>query len=300
MGGFRRAMPFTFLTFTVGALALAGFPPLSGWFSKDEILGFDVHRGGYYLVLAIIGFASALLTAFYSFRMVFRVFYGEPVPEAKSLEQGELAHGEHMNPMTGEHEDTEVGFPGPEHHIAEREWPMKVAMGTLALLAIVGGVVGIPGVTNWFKNFLEPVFADSRFIHTQPTDSASWIGLIVGAGIALAGITAALVMYLQRPGITIALRDRFPRVHAFLVNRWYFDELYDALFVRPTVTFGRFGRYVIERAFVQGTLVGGAVGIVRAGAAIARGAQSGYVRAYAMLLLAGTVALGLYFLLQST
>jgi NADH-quinone oxidoreductase subunit L len=300
MGGFKKAMPFTFVTFTVGALALAGFPPLSGWFSKDEILGFDVHRGGYYLVLAIVGFAAALLTAFYSFRMVFRVFYGDPVPEAVSLEQGELAHGEHMNPMSGEHEDTDVGFPGPEHHIAEREWPMRVAMGMLALLAIGGGIVAIPGVTDWFENFLEPVFADSKFAGDVPSTAADWTGLIVGAGIALAGITTAAVMYLQRPGVTIALRDRFPRVHALFVNRWYFDELYDALFVRPTFTFGRFGRYVIESAFVQGTLVGGATGIVRAGTSIARGVQSGYLRAYALLLLAGVVALGLYFLLQST
>jgi NADH-quinone oxidoreductase subunit L len=300
MGGFKKSMPFTFITFTVGALALAGFPIFAGWFSKDEILGFDVHRGGYDLVLAIVGFAGALLTAFYSFRMVFRVFYGDPVPEAASLERGELAHGEHMNPMTGEHEDTDVGFPGPEHHIAEREWPMQLAMGLLAVLATVGGIVAIPGVTEWFRNFLDPTFADSKFINTQPTDTASWIGLVVGGGIALAGITVAFVMYRQRPGVTIALRDRFSRVHAFLSGRWYFDELYDALFVRPTVTFGRFGRSVIESAFVQGTLVGGATGIVRAGTAIARGVQSGYLRAYAMLLLAGVVALGLYFLLQST
>jgi NADH-quinone oxidoreductase subunit L len=300
MGGFKKSMPFTFITFTVGALALAGFPIFAGWFSKDEILGFDVHRGGYDLVLAIVGFAGALLTAFYSFRMVFRVFYGDPVPEAASLEQGELAHGEHMNPMTGEHEDTDVGFPGPEHHIAEREWPMQLAMGLLAVLATVGGIVAIPGVTEWFRNFLDPTFADSKFINTQPTDTASWIGLVVGGGIALAGITVAFVVYRQRPGVTIALRDRFARVHAFLAGRWYFDELYDALFVRPTVTFGRFGRSVIESAFVQGTLVGGATGIVRAGTAIARGVQSGYLRAYAMLLLAGVVALGLYFLLQST
>jgi NADH-quinone oxidoreductase subunit L len=300
MGGFRRAMPFTFVTFTVGALALAGFPPFSGWFSKDEILGFDVHRGGYYLVLAIVAFAAALLTAFYSFRMVFRVFYGDAVPEAASLERGELAHGEHMNPMTGEHEDTDVGFPGPEHHIAEREWPMRVAMGTLALLAIAGGIVAIPGVTHWFQNFLEPVFADSKFAHHQQGTSAAWIGLVVGGGIALAGITTAFVMYLQRPGTTSALIDRFAHVHTFLVNRWYFDELYNALFVQPTATFGRFGRYVVESALVQGTLVGGATGIVRAGAAIARGAQSGYLRAYAMLLLAGMAALALYFLIQST
>ena len=299
MGGFRKSMRFTFITFTVGALALASFPPMSGWFSKDEILGFDVHRGGYYLVLAIVGFAAALLTAFYSFRMVFRVFYGDAVPEAQSLERGELAHGEHVNPMTGEHEDTDVGFPGPEHHIAEREWPMQVAMGTLALLAIGGGIVGIPAVTHWFKSFLDPVFADSKFIHTQPTDSASWIGLVVGAGIALAGITAAFVMYLQRPGVTLSLRDRFPRVHAFLAGRWYFDELYDALFVRPTETFGRFGRYVVESAFVQGTLVGGATGIVRAGTALARNLESGYLRAYALLLLAGLCGLGLYFLIQA-
>jgi len=300
MGGFRRAMPFTFVTFTIGALALAGMAPMSGWFSKDEILGFDVHRSGFYLVLAIVGFAGALLTAFYSFRMVFRVFYGDPVPEAASLERGELAHGEHMNPMTGEHEDTEVGFPGPDHHIAEREFPMRLAMGALALLAIGAGIVAIPGVTDWFRNFLDPAFADSRFINDQPSTSADWIGLIVGAGIALAGITTAFVMYIRRPGVTLALRDRFPTVHAFLSGRWYFDELYDALFVRPAATLGRFGRYVVESAFVQGVLVGGAVGIVRAGAEIARGAQSGYLRAYALLLLAGVAALGLYFLLQAT
>ncbi len=217
MGGFRKAMPFTFATFTVGALALAGFAPLSGWFSKDDILGFDVHRGGYDLVLAIVAFAAALLTAFYSFRMVFRVFYGDAVPEAASLEQGELAHGEHVNPLSGEHEDTDVGFPGPEHHIAEREWPMKVAMGTLALLAIVGGVVAIPGVTHWFHNFIAPTFADSKYFDDDPSTSAEWVGLVVGAGIALAGITTAFVVYLQRPGTTaqadraLPARARLPR-----------------------------------------------------------------------------------------
>ena len=216
MGGFRKAMPFTFITFTIGALALAGMVPMSGWFSKDEILGFDVHRGGYDLVLAIVAFAGALLTAFYSFRMVFRVFYGDPVPEAASLERGELAHGEHMNPMTGEHEDTDVGFPGPDHHIAERDWPMRAAMGTLAVLAIVGGIVAIPGVTDWLSNFLEPTFADSKYINDLPSTGADWAGLIVGAGIALAGITTAFVMYIQRPGVTLALRDRLPRLHDFL------------------------------------------------------------------------------------
>jgi NADH-quinone oxidoreductase subunit L len=80
MGGFRKAMPFTFLTFTVGALALAGFPLMSGFFSKDEILAYTLNRGGGYVVLAIAGYVAAGLTAFYAFRMVFRVFFGDPVP----------------------------------------------------------------------------------------------------------------------------------------------------------------------------------------------------------------------------
>jgi NADH-quinone oxidoreductase subunit L len=232
--------------------------------------------------------------------MVFRVFYGDPVPEAQSLERGELAHGEHVNPMTGEREDTDVGFPGAEHHIAEREWPMQIAMGTLALLAIAGGIVGIPAVTHWLRNFLDPVFTDSKFIHTQPTDSASWIGLVVGAGIAVAGITVAYVCYLRRPGTTAAIAARVPFLHRLFARRWYFDELYDALFVRPTQTFGRFGRYVVESAIVQGTLVGGAARIVGVGTLIARTLESGYIRAYALVMLVGIGGLALYFLLQST
>src|SRR5215212_8458381 len=102
MGGFRRAMPFTFITFTVGALALAGFPLTAGFFSKDEILAFAINRGGGYAVLGALGYVGAFLTAFYSFRMVFRVFLGEPVPEARELEAGHIAHGQPMNPMTGE------------------------------------------------------------------------------------------------------------------------------------------------------------------------------------------------------
>ena len=92
--------------------------------------------------------------------MIFRAFYGEPVEQARELEQGHLYHApEHTNPATGEVEDTDVGFPGPEHHIAERERPMKVAMGLLAVGAIVRGVLQIPEVTDALHHFLEPTFA---------------------------------------------------------------------------------------------------------------------------------------------
>ena len=165
MGGFRKAMPFTFVTFTIGALALAGVPLDVGLLLE----GRDPRRSQSSAAAATWCWGSwatwpRFLTAFYAFRMVFRVFFREPVPEARELERGHLAHAEPENPMTGEPEDTDVGFPGPEHHIAERSWPMKVAMGTLALLAIVGGAVGIPGVTDTLEHFLEPTFEDSRFV----------------------------------------------------------------------------------------------------------------------------------------
>jgi NADH-quinone oxidoreductase subunit L len=104
----------------------------------------------------------------------------------------------------------------------------------------------------------------------------------------------------RRRGVTLELRDRFGRVHTFLVNKWYFDELFEAVFVRPVATAGGFGRAVIETRFVQGFLVGGAVGIVRVGTGIARSIQTGYLRAYALLLLFGVALLALYFLLASS
>jgi NADH-quinone oxidoreductase subunit L len=300
MGGFRRAMPFTYVTFTIGALALAGFPFFAGFFSKDEIIAFGLHRGGGYAALAILGYIGAFLTAFYSFRMVFRVFFGDPVPEAVELEGGHVAHGEPMNPMTGEPEDTDVGFPGPEHHVAERAWPMKAAMGPLALLSIIGGYLAVPGVTDVIEKFLEPTFEDSRFHDTAPTDGAEVLGLVVGGLIAIAGIALAWWIYRRRPGTTAGLIERFPWAHRFLGRKWYFDELYDAVFVRPMTTAGGFGRRVIETDFVQGTIVGGATGIVRVGTSFARAIQTGYLRAYALLLLLGVAGLTLYFLLNSS
>jgi NADH-quinone oxidoreductase subunit L len=293
-------MPFTFVTFTIGALALSAFPPFSGLFSKDSILAFDLDRGGLYAVLAVAGYVAAGITAFYAFRMVFRVFFGEPVEQARSLEEGELWHGEHYNPATGEAEDTDVGFPGPEHHIAERERPMRAAMAPLALLSIVGGIVFVPGVTTWLEKFLEPAFEDSRFAHHTPSVGAEWAGLAVGALVSVVGIALAWRLYVARDGITLALRDRFARLHDFLAHKWYFDELYDAAFVRPALAFGRFGQNVVESAFVQGVVIGGAVSLVRGTGSFARAIQSGYLRAYALLVIVGLSGLALYFLLQSS
>jgi NADH-quinone oxidoreductase subunit L len=300
MGGFRKAMPFTFAAFTIGSLALAGFPLTSGFFSKDEILAFTLHRGGLYVVLGVFGYLAAGLTAFYAFRLVFRVFYGDPVPEALEMEAGGLAHHDPENPLTGEPEDTDVGFPGPKHHVAERAGAMRAAMGPLALLAIVGGVLSIPGVTDTIEHFLEPTFEDSRFHGTAPSDGDEYVGLAIGGVIAIAGIALAWWIYRRKPGTTARLVERYPWAHRFLGHKWYFDELYDAVFVRPMTTAGGFGRRVIETDFVQGTIVGGATGIVRVGTSFARAIQTGYLRAYALLLLLGVAGLTLYFLLNSS
>jgi NADH-quinone oxidoreductase subunit L len=299
MGGFRRAMPFTFVTFSIGALALAGVFPFAGLFSKDEILAHALHRGGGYAILGVVGYVGSFLTAFYAGRMVFRTFFGEPAPEAEQLIGGELAHGEHQNPATGEEEDTDVGFPGPDHHIAEREPAMKAAMAPLALLAIVAGALQIPGVSRAIETFLDPTFADSRFVNDTPTTGTEWVGLVVGTVVGIAGIALAYFLYERRAGSTLRLRDRFKPLHDFLFNKWYFDELYDAVFVNPGRAFGSFGRTVIESAIVQGVFVGGASRLVGTGSAIARAVQSGYLRAYATLLVLGAGGLLLYFLIRA-
>ena len=97
MGGFRKAMPFTSAMLLIGALALAAFPLTSGWFSKDEILDFAAYRGGFYVIFAIGGYIGALLTAFYAFRIGFRVVFGEPCEEARSWSR-DTHHAEPAEP----------------------------------------------------------------------------------------------------------------------------------------------------------------------------------------------------------
>jgi NADH-quinone oxidoreductase subunit L len=301
MGGFRRAMPFTFLCMMIGGLALSGVPPFSGFFSKDEIIALLFAREDWHTVLGVLGYLGSFLTAVYTFRMIFRAFYGDPCPEAQELEHGHLFHAEHpTNPMTGEIEDTDVGFPGPEHHIAEREFPMKLAMGALAFLALFGGALQVPEVTDELHAFLEPAFHDSAIYETlEPSTSLTIVGLLIGAGIALTGIFVAWRLYGHPPQRATALQQRFAALHTFFVNKWYFDEAIDFLFVRPAAWTGRFARTTFERVVVDGALVGGATGVVRLSSAAVRRVQTGYLRYYAALLLMGITSLGAYFLIAA-
>ena len=300
MSGFRRALPFTFVTFLVGGLALSAFPGFAGYFSKDEILAFVGDRGGWHWVLWAVGYLGALLTAIYTFRMIFRAFFGEPCPEARELEEGHPHHAEvPTNPMTGEEEDTDVGFPGPQHWIAEREWPMKAAMSVLAVGAVVAGLIQIPfGVTDVVDKFLAPTFSDSRLAARHVSDGITALGLGLAAGIALAGIGAAYVLWVARPELPGRIRARAHGIYELLVNKWYFDEAYESGIVRPAAVTGRFLQRTFERVVIDGLFVGGALRVVRGGSLVVRNAQTGLLRYYAALLLVGVAAVALYFLLR--
>jgi NADH-quinone oxidoreductase subunit L len=300
MGGFRRAMPFTFGCFIVGGLALSGIPPFSGFFSKDEILLLVGDRGGWHWALYVAGYIGAFLTAVYTFRMIFRAFWGEPVAQARAVEEGHLHHEDvPRNPMTGEEEDTDVGFPGPEHHIAERSNAMKGAMGVLAVGAVLGGLLQIPKVTHVIDHFLEPTFAGSEHFEHEASTGLLTVGLILGAVVGLAGIALAYHVWVRRPGLSTQVRERLAGMHRFFVNKWYFDELIDVVFLRPAAWIGRWASQTFERLVIEGTLVGGTVSVVRAGSAAVRAIQTGFLRYYAALLMLGLGALALYFLLAS-
>ena len=121
MSGFRKALPFTFACFILGGLALSGMPPFSGWFSKDDIIGYLLNRGGLFAVLGILGYVGALLTGIYTFRMIFRAFFGDPCEEAVELEHGHLHHPEWASTPTtaSSRTPTSVPRPRPQHRRAQ-------------------------------------------------------------------------------------------------------------------------------------------------------------------------------------
>jgi NADH-quinone oxidoreductase subunit L len=174
-------------------------------------------------------------------------------------------------------------------------------MGTLAVLAAVGGFLQIPNVTDVIDKFLEPTFADSRWQEQlHPSDAMTYGGALLGTLLGLAGIGVAFLIYVKRPGTSAKLQERFAPLHRLFVNKWYADEALDRVFVRPASAFGRFAQGTFERVFVDRTLVGGASGIVRAGSAAARALQTGFLRAYAALVLLGMAGVLLYVLIKAS
>jgi NADH-quinone oxidoreductase subunit L len=172
-------------------------------------------------------------------------------------------------------------------------------MGTLALLATVGGFLQIPKVTHVIDHFLEPTFADSKLYERDPGGGLIAFGLLLGAAVGIAGIAVAYFIWIKNPQIAVRMRERFDPLYRLFVNKWYFDELIDVLVVRPALWFGQWAQQTFERVFVNGLLVGGTTGVVRAGSSAVRAAQTGFLRYYALLIVVGMVVLTFYFLLRA-
>jgi NADH-quinone oxidoreductase subunit L len=250
--------------------------------------------------MAIGGYVGAFLTALYTFRLIFRVLPGKPCAEAQELiDTGHLYHGPHQNPHTLEAEDTEVGFPGPEHHIAEQSPPMAIGMAVLGFGALFAGIVQVPGVTDILFGFLDPAFHDSPLEAIHPSVGAEWRGLAVGAVIAVLGIFVSWVLWVKRPQLPALFRERLRPVYLLCLDKWYFDEAIDFLVVRPAKAIGRFANRFFERYVVDGA-VSGTEGAVRGAGGVVRAVQNGFVRSYALLLIAGFAGLALYFLITSS
>jgi NADH-quinone oxidoreductase subunit L len=177
---------------------------------------------------------------------------------------------------------------------------MRIAMSALALLALVGGALQIPGVDDAVTRFLDPSFADSRLAHVHVATGPAWIGLVIGAAIAVAGIATAYRIWVREPAITTVLRERFAAAYLLLSNKWYFDELIDVVVVRPVLWVGGVVGSMFERTVIGGMITGGPVAVVRAGSAAVRRWETGFLRYYAAAMVICMFGVVLYFLVSSS
>jgi NADH-quinone oxidoreductase subunit L len=178
---------------------------------------------------------------------------------------------------------------------------MKAAMGLLAVGAVFAGALQIPHVTEVLHHFLEPTFADSRYFEQlEPSDTLTFGGLGLGALLGIAGVALAYLIWVRRPGTAERVRERFRPAYTLFSNKWYGDEAIEAVIVRPSLWFGRFAQSTFERVVVNGLFVGGPVGLIRAGSAAVRARQTGFLRAYAALMLVGIAGALLWFLLEAS
>jgi NADH-quinone oxidoreductase subunit L len=280
MGGLRRHIPGTFWTMTVATFAIAGIFPLSGFFSKDEILyrSWASHYGsrGFWAV----GVFSAFLTAFYMFRLWFLTFFGEFRGEAASGHAGRGGQEHHAE----------------SQHIHESPRVMLIPLIVLAVLSFAGGWIGWPqalGGSNHFEHFLAPVFeghAATTPEAASPAEGQAPSEIALGAaatGAALLGIALAWLMYYRRRDLPEKLRERFQGAYAALEHKYYVDEAYAWLLVKPVVEGSRNILWqAIDAGAIDGTINETAAAARDVSDAFRR-MQSGNIRSYA-----GWIAIG--------
>ena len=259
MGGLKDKLPITYWTFVVGSLALAGFPLTAGFFSKDDILVSAWSSGDLGRILTLLGLLTALLTAFYSFRLVFVTFWGTS----------------HVDPHHAE-------------HLHEPSRTITTPLIILAALSILTGYLGIP-------SFLEPIFSTG----SEPTVPHGSDGLMIMAAataMGLIGMAAAYYVYVLNPDLPERLARQWGILYRGSLNKWYVDEAYDCLFVRPTlVAASKLWKHV-DVHIIDGTVNGIARAITWWGWLL-RLVQSGQTQHYALAMAVGIVVLTAYLLL---
>jgi NADH-quinone oxidoreductase subunit L len=258
MGGLKEFLPITYKTFWIGAIAIAGIPPFAGFFSKDEILwkAFSSDQGSW--IFWLLGIVGAALTAFYMFRLVNLTFKGE----------------KRFNHKLHPHEAPKT---------------MTVPLMILAGLSMIGGFVGIPhwsGVENW----LDPVFTPSYYKLLESEHAGGmieYLQMAVSVGIAAVGIYGAYWIYLKRKNIAESIQKRYPRVYRLLLNKYFVDELYDAVVVGPTVkTSEEILWKIIDVSLIDG-IVNGSARIMSSLAQSLKKIQTGVAQSYAIVFLGG-------------
>ncbi len=254
MGGLRRHMPVTYLTMFVGALAIAGVPGLSGFFSKDEILAYTFMSSP---ALWGVGAITAAMTAFYMFRLIYMTFHGEY--RGPAWEQGDDGGHDAHGDDAGHH-----AWHGPH----ESPRAMTVPLMVLAVGAVVAGYVGIPavlgepfGIPNAIEHYLEPSFvageAGAEHAREVPHLShAAELGLMgFSVMLALAGIFLARRNYEQEPEVAEQWATSFAGPHRVLTNKYYVDEFYEATVIAGTMSSAR-GLFAVDRRVVDGAVNG--------------------------------------------
>jgi NADH-quinone oxidoreductase subunit L len=288
MGGLKQALPLSYWTFLIGALAIAGVPGLAGFFSKDEILHETLAAG--HPVLFTIALATSLLTAIYMFRLVFLTFHGERAGSDRLRASGASA-----SPAEAER----ARDPGdPEHledlahsgHLHDAPPAMAFALVVLAIGSVSAGWLALGGR---FEHFLHLAAQETPVEHDEGLAATL---MVVSSVVALAGIAIAWYLFVRRPDAARSIAERSAGLGGVLVHKYYVDEIYDAVIVQPLRILSEEGLWKwLDVRVVDGAVNGAGMLVARA-AAVMRRAQTGSVRAYAASLFLGLVLILGYYL----
>jgi NADH-quinone oxidoreductase subunit L len=291
-GGLRKAIPFTFYAMLAGTLAITGLGVyhlgvgFAGFWSKDAILEVAYARGngaGQFAFWA--GAIAALLTSFYSWRLMFLTFWGKP----RWIESEHIQHAVHKTPEQAG-EDTTGGY-----HPHESPVSMLIPLGVLTIGAVAAGQVFAPKFLDDAAFWAGSIFYNEPLIHAMHAVPywVKYTALIV----MLIGFGGAYLAYIAKPNIPAKFVATFGALHNFVYRKWYFDELYDAIFVKPAFWLGRKFWQLGDIGTIDRFGPNGIAWVVERSSVAAKSIQSGYLYTYALIMLLGLVAAITYVLL---